>query len=108
MKTYKDFETVIVFENNNIPKDLSNRDYQQFLEEQRNGEAELIPYTLPAITWDQIRLQRDRLLTASDWVVLKDTNIQNEQAWLDYRQALRDLPQTFSNPDEVIWPTKPQ
>jgi hypothetical protein len=30
------------------------------------------------------------------------------QSWLDYRQALRDLPQTFSNPDEIVWPTKPQ
>ncbi|MGC3834992.1 phage tail assembly chaperone [Moritella viscosa] len=25
-----------------------------------------------------------------------------------YRQALRDIPQTFNNPDDVVWPTKPQ
>jgi len=24
-----------------------------------------------------------------------------------YRQSLRDLPQTFANPEDVVWPTKP-
>lgn len=24
-----------------------------------------------------------------------------------YRQALRDIPQTYSNPEEVVWPQKP-
>ncbi|WP_443083677.1 phage tail assembly chaperone [Vibrio sp. IB15] len=24
-----------------------------------------------------------------------------------YRQALRDIPQTYSNPEDVVWPQKP-
>lgn len=24
-----------------------------------------------------------------------------------YRQALRDIPQTFTNPEDVVWPQKP-
>ncbi|MCD9550856.1 hypothetical protein GLP21_19775, partial [Photobacterium carnosum] len=24
-----------------------------------------------------------------------------------YRQALRDIPQTYDNPDDIVWPTKP-
>jgi hypothetical protein len=28
-------------------------------------------------------------------------------SWSLYRLQLRDIPQTFSNPDEIIWPIKP-
>lgn len=59
------------------------------------------------ITWDTIRAQRNGLLFESDWVGLSDSNPPNKQAWLDYRQALRDIPQNFTNPEDVIWPTKP-
>ena len=59
------------------------------------------------ITWDTIRGQRNGLLYESDWVGLSDSNPPNKQAWLDYRQALRNIPQTFSNPEDVVWPQKP-
>ncbi|WP_367118350.1 phage tail assembly chaperone [uncultured Brevundimonas sp.] len=29
------------------------------------------------------------------------------QAWATYRQALRDITQTFATPDEVTWPQPP-
>jgi hypothetical protein len=44
------------------------------------------------------RIHRDGLLLASDWTQLPDVDIDNRQAWTDYRQQLRDLP---SNP---AWP----
>jgi len=101
------FNTV-VYEGLNIPKDPSNRDYAQFLQEQARGEAELVPYVPPAPTWEQIRAQRDGLLKDSDWSAFPDaTPKPSKEAWLDYRKALRDLPQTFSSPEEVVWPTKP-
>ncbi|WP_411393249.1 phage tail assembly chaperone [Vibrio lentus] len=28
-------------------------------------------------------------------------------AFRQYRQALRDIPQTYSNPEDVVWPQKP-
>lgn len=107
MKTYIEHNEAILFENTWIPKDLANRDYTQFLEELEKGEAELVPYVPPAPTWEQIRAQRDGLLAASDWTALKDVKLSNEQAWLDYRQALRDITKTFSKPEDVVWPTKP-
>jgi hypothetical protein len=66
-------------------------------------------YPIPAsiTTWDDIRLNRNTLLAASDWVGLKDVNLANEQAWLVYRQALRDITKTFSKPEDVVWPVKP-
>ena len=31
------------------------------------------------------------------------------QAWIDYRQALRDVPQTQDiTKREIVWPTKPE
>ena len=57
-----------------------------------------------------IRNKRDVLIAETDWVVLSDVSLTEEkkQALLSYRQALRDLPETFKdNPNDVIWPTKP-
>lgn len=59
-------------------------------------------------TWDIIRTQRDQFLKDSDWSVMPDSNPKpSKEAWLTYRQALRDVPQNFSTPEEVVWPEKP-
>ena len=56
-----------------------------------------------------LRMQRNDLLKESDWAVLPDANPKpSKEAWLTYRQALRDLPQHFEDPSEVVWPQKPE
>ena len=108
MKTYIDHNNVIFFDDSWIPKNPANRHYQQFLEEQAKGEAELVPYVPPAPTWEEIRAKRDGLLKDSDWTTLPDAQPKpSKEAWLAYRQALRDITKTFSSPEAVIWPTKP-
>ena len=64
---------------------------------------------LPLLEWSDIRAERDSLLAASDWTQMPDSPLNGEQknAWADYRQELRDLPQSFATPDEVIWPEAP-
>lgn len=57
--------------------------------------------------WERVREVRDALLLESDWVVLADTIVSNKDAWLEYRQALRDTT-NVSNPFDVIIPTKPE
>ena len=61
--------------------------------------------------WANIRFQRDALLLQSDVYVLPDRwasySAEKQKAWSDYRQALRDIPQTYANPDSVVWPTMP-
>ena len=61
-----------------------------------------------------LRRQRNQLLTETDWVTLKaidDSNdglgIQLPQVWIDYRQALRDLPANTVDPANPVWPVKP-
>lgn len=63
----------------------------------------------------RLRTHRDLLLKECDWVVLSDVTLTEEKktAWLNYRQALRDLPNTESPEIDgpfitnVNWPTPP-
>ena len=55
----------------------------------------------------EVRTQRNALLAESDWAVLPDAPVADEQAWKDYRQALRDVPQQAGFPEEVVWPQIP-
>ena len=108
MKTYIEKNEMIVFGSMWIPKNPANKDYAQFLQEVKEGKAKLVPYVPPAPTWEQIRSQRDALLKDSDWSVAGDaTPKPSKEAWLSYRQALRDIPSTFKTPEEVVWPNKP-
>lgn len=52
-----------------------------------------------------LRAERNRRLTETDWWVLPDRTATQSQ--LDYRQALRDITNTYTSLDDVVWPTKP-
>ena len=55
--------------------------------------------------WITIRSQRDSLLRECDWWASSDRTLTDEQK--TYRQNLRDLPASKSNPDEIVFPSKP-
>lgn len=62
---------------------------------------------------ERFRTERNRRLAETDWWVLPDRS--PTQAQLDYRQALRDLPETadpyvdeHSNIVNVTWPEIPE
>lgn len=69
-----------------------------------NGELSLVD---KIITWDDIRPYRNMLLSDSDYTQLPDFPEAKKMQWATYRQTLRDIPQTYSTPKEVIWPTPP-
>ena len=54
----------------------------------------------------QVRMERDILLAASDWTQVADAPVDRE-AWAVYRQALRDIPKQEGFPTDVAWPVKP-
>ena len=60
--------------------------------------------TLTNQQWSNIRLQRDKLLQATDWRASSDLTLSD--AWKNYRQALRDVP-TQSDPFNITWPEQP-
>ena len=60
-----------------------------------------------SLLWDNLRVYRNILLKESDYTQLPDFPEAKKVEWATYRQALRDIPQTYATPEEVIWPTKP-
>lgn len=58
--------------------------------------------------WEDVRTERNKLLTETDWTQLPDIPTEVKESWQTYRQALRDIPSTYSSPENVVWPTKPQ
>ena len=67
---------------------------------------------LLAEEWTNIRRERDRLLTESDWTQANDTPLTdaNVAKWKTYRTSLRDLPSDQSSKtkySDITWPTKP-
>tara|TARA_R110000803_G_scaffold177840_1_gene240253 strand:+ start:317 stop:691 length:375 start_codon:yes stop_codon:yes gene_type:complete len=55
---------------------------------------------------EQIRTQRNSLLSKSDWTQAPDSQV-DKAAWSTYRQALRDIPQQADFPLTVVWPNEP-
>lgn len=56
--------------------------------------------------WERLRIRRDALLTATDHTQQLD-HPTDRAAWAAYRQALRDLPDTTTDPRQALWPTPP-
>ena len=59
-----------------------------------------------ATKWQNVRSTRNTLLTATDWTQLLDSPITPEKQteYTTYRQTLRDIPQSFADPDLVVYP----
>jgi hypothetical protein len=67
------------------------------------ASAEAAEVELTAL--NELRRERDKRLAETDWWANSDLTM--TQAQIDYRQALRDITNTYSSPDDVVWPTKP-
>lgn len=53
-----------------------------------------------------LREERNRRIAETDWWVLPD--LTPTEAQLAYRQALRDITNTYTSLDDVVWPEKPE
>ncbi len=69
-----------------------------------NGVVDFVDLVV-TITWDMIRSKRDELISATDWTQLNDVPDETKDKYVPYRQALRDITETFPTPDKVVWPT---
>lgn len=52
-----------------------------------------------------VRMRRDELISRTDWRFRSDMN--PSQEWIDYCQALRDIPSQEGFPYNIVWPTEP-
>lgn len=56
------------------------------------------------------RQERNRRIAQTDYLFTSDfphATPEKKQEWLDYRQALRDLPSTTEDPTNPVWPVQP-
>lgn len=82
---------------------------ETFLSAQIVGEQAIkTPEELLADQWALVKVQRDQLLTQTDWRVIRavDQGIPLDEAWKTYRQALRDVT-TQPDPFNITWPEPP-
>lgn len=52
-----------------------------------------------------LREERNQMLAETDWWASSDLTMTDAQT--AYRQALRDITNTYSNLNDVVWPEKP-
>ena len=88
-----------------IPMDENNTDYIEYLEWAKSNTVEAADDLL---TWDYIRSKRNRILRDTDWTMTTGATV-NQTDWAAYRQAIRDIPQTYKDktPSDVVWPSEP-
>ena len=63
--------------------------------------------------FNALRLQRGQFISESDWTQFADSPLTTTKKteWAAYRQALRDIPETYADAtslDDIIWPIKPE
>jgi len=65
----------------------------------------------PVRDLENLRRERDNLLSKSDWIVIKEReeggSVSNFAEWKKYRQELRDITKTYESLDKVKFPTPP-
>ena len=54
----------------------------------------------------RLRDERNKRISQSDWMANSDVTMSEE--WRTYRQALRDITNTYTSLDDVVWPEKPE
>ena len=70
---------------------------------EKDAIADSIPTTEQK--WKRIRQDRNQLLKDTDWWASSDVTMSDAQT--AYRKALRDLPASESNPDDIVFPDRP-
>jgi hypothetical protein len=73
-------------------------------------DGEVVAYVAPELTMDDLRIRRNTMLTSSDWSQGNDSPLSDgaKTEWATYRQELRDLPSTSTDPNAVVWPDEPE
>ncbi len=96
--------------------EVSKEEYKRLLTEHysnskiivcNNNTLTLEEVPVNPLTWDIVRFERNNRLQISDHTQLPDFPEAKKTDWATYRQLLRDIPQTYATPQEVIWPTAP-
>ena len=102
-----------------LPSDvmgITDEQHSEMVSRMNNGEDVLVenstirfvPRLDTPLTMAQVRYLRNAKLAICDWTQLADVPVSDKKAaWAVYRQSLRDLPQKYTSPSSIVWPTEP-
>jgi hypothetical protein len=62
----------------------------------------------PLVGINELRTERDKLLSETDWIMVEDYPGTDKAAWIDYRQKLRDLPSGYVPISNPVYPKIPK
>ena len=90
----------------------NSHDPKQYVSSHFVGDDDAKDARLLAEQWTQIRAERDRLLTSSDWTQGAESPLTSAKktAWATYRTKLRTLPADQSSETtyaDITWPPQP-
>jgi hypothetical protein len=91
-------------------KEFTEAEYHELRETKHNtifpdGSTGLVDYRELDEIAAHTRAIRNALLAETDWWMLPDNTVTDEQ--VSYRQALRDITAQDGFPTEILWPSKP-
>jgi len=102
-----DADAHVVTYGGKVVQDLDNElDYWDVSGDTASKDTDQLAKDILADKWAAIRTQRDVLIAQSDWMAMPDSPAISD-AWAAYRTALRNLPASKSDPDDIVWPTAP-
>lgn len=100
---------------------LSDARYSELIEAMADGHeihadsngdpiAQLPPLPTAEKLLERLRRERDQRLAASDYLMMPDypASEAERDAWAAYRQQLRDLPESITDPADIDWPELPE
>lgn len=90
-----------------VPPDPDNKDWQEYL---TWSETNIPDMEDPLDPWIDAREIRNSLLAECDWTQISDSPLDatKKSEWAGYRDTLRNIPQTYDNVEDIIWPEKPE
>lgn len=88
--------------------EMRNVRYDELIAVVHEPEPTPLTFTAEEITeayLNELRAERNRRLAETDWWANSDITMTAEQT--AYRQSLRDITDTYTSLEDVVWPTKP-
>lgn len=98
------------FEYTASPNDEVDQGRELFQQLSTTYIAQVAPATAEdrkAFAVAELEAQRREALADSDWIACTDVELENQDEWLEYRQALRDIPSQLGYPFQVEMPERP-
>ena len=104
-QTFGESELFVGYECRNDSGHIPNSTRLYWNRAEAEPTEEQLEIALHIYNWEEVRKHRNVLLAATDFYANTDVTMSADMT--TYRQALRDIPASTADSEDVVWPTKP-